>query len=217
MAGHNLSVINRARHGLAVKQRQERRALTSQRPRLGVKRQSFKSWLRERGRDYQADCWRYRNRAIPSALRSSPPAANLADAQTAYAVHRQEILRQQNVRSAALTAGMALFGKTWTAPPRSLSRQDAWVALLMRADGHSREAVTDAIWRSAPELRREEKRDWRRYATRTAAYAFGLAGDMALAKMPRMKPKPIETPPPPMESVQIEPEPQRKAPRLRMR
>jgi len=52
LAGHNLSVINRARHGLAVKQRQERRALTSQRPRLGVKRQSFKSWLRERGRDY---------------------------------------------------------------------------------------------------------------------------------------------------------------------
>jgi hypothetical protein len=153
----------------------------------------------------------------PSALRSSPPAANLADAQAAYAVHRQEILRQQNVRFAALTAGMALFGKTWTAPPRSLSRQDAWIALLMRADGHSRAAVLNAIWRSAPESRREENRDWQRYATRTAAYAFGLTGDMELAKMSRMKPKPIEAPPPPVESVQVEPEPQWEAPRLRMR
>jgi len=191
--------------------------LTSQRPRLGVKRQTFKSWLRERGRDYQADCWRYRNREFPTTSLPSPPAAKPTEAQAAYVTHLQEIQRQQNARFAALTAGMALFGKTWIAPPRSLSRQDSWIALLMRADGHSREAVMATIWRSAPKLREEEKRDWRRYATRTAAYAFGLAGDMELAKMPRMKPKPIEVPPPPVEAVQAESEPQREAPRLRMR
>ena len=75
----------------------------------------------------------------------------------------------------------------------------------------------DAIWRSAPEWRGEEKRDWRRYAARTAAYAFGLAGDMELAKMPRMEPKPIEAPSSPAESVQVEQEPQWEASRLRMR
>jgi hypothetical protein len=114
-------------------------------------------------------------------------------------------------------AGMALFGKVPSIPPESSSRQDSRIALFMRAEGHSREAVMDAIWRCAPELRREEKRDWRRYAARTAAYAFSLAGDMELAKMPRMKPKPIETLPPPMEFVQVEPEQQWETPRLRMR
>ena len=112
---------------------------------------------------------------------------------------------------------MALFGKKPSTLPQSLSRLDARIALLMRADGHEREAVIDAIRRCAPELREDEKRDWRRYATRTAAYAFGLAGDMELAKMPRMKPKPLEAPPPSVESVQAESEPQWEAPRLRMR
>jgi len=75
----------------------------------------------------------------------------------------------------------------------------------------------DKNWQSTPKQRKEEKRDWRRYATRTAAYAFGLAGDMELAKMPCMEPKPIETPPPPVEAVRPEPESHWEAPRLRMR
>ena len=216
-SGRSLSVINLARKFLAAMQREERRALTSQRPRLGLKRQNFKSWLRERGRDHQADCWRYRCRNIPSAPLPPLPAVNPTDAQAAYDTHRQEILQKQKARLAALTAGMALFGKTPSVPPQPLSRQDAQIALLMRADGHSKEAVMDAIWHCAPGLRREEKRDWRRYATRAAAYAFGLAGDMQLMKMPRMELKPTEAPLPPVDPVRVEPEPQREALRLRMR
>jgi hypothetical protein len=84
----------------------------------------------------------------------------------------------------------------------------------MRVEGHSRENVAEAIRLSAPELRGGEKRDWRRYAGRTANYAFGMAGDMELARMPRMEPKPLEPPPPP---ASHEHDPQREAPRLRMR
>ena len=77
----------------------------------------------------------------------------------------------------------------------------------MRADGHSRESVIKAIWRYAPEWRSDEKRDWRRYAARTAAYAFGFAGDEELAKLPRLERKLEEVPPPPVESVLMEQEP----------
>ena len=79
---------------------------------------------------------------------------------------------------------------------------------------HSRMPV---IRRCAPTLRREEKRDWQRYAARTAAYAFGLAGDMELARMPRVEQKPKEPQQPSVESVQVELEPQWEAPRFRMR
>ncbi|MCL2123715.1 MAG: relaxase/mobilization nuclease domain-containing protein [Desulfovibrionaceae bacterium] len=218
LPGHSLSVINHARHGLAMQQREERRALAASRPRSGLQRQSFKSWLKAHGRNQQADSWRYRNRPIPPAPSppSSPSITGQGEALAAYAVHR-EILHRQNARLAALAARMALFSKVPSTPPESSSRQDARIALLMRAEGHSREAVMDAICRCAQESRREEKRDWRRYAIRTAAYAFGLAGDMELAKMPRMEPKPIEAPSPPAEPVQVEPEPQWEAPRLRMR
>jgi hypothetical protein len=219
LAGNPLSVINRARHGLAVQQRKERRALAAERPRFGQRRQNFKAWLKAQGRNQQADSWRYRNRAfLPAPAPVAPPsAANPAEALAAYATHRQEILRQQNARLAWLTERMALFGKKPSPRSLALSRLDARIALLMRAEGHEQEVVIDAIRRCAPELRGDEKRDWRRYATRTAAYAFGLAGDMELAKMPRQRPNPIEVPPPPVEPVQAEPEPQWEAPRLRMR
>jgi hypothetical protein len=85
----------------------------------------------------------------------------------------------------------------------------------MRTDGHSREDVTEAIRHCAPEIRGEEKRDWRRYAVRTANYAFGMAGDMELAHMPRMAQRPVEPLPPP--PAPQEHDPKRETPRLRMR
>jgi hypothetical protein len=213
LAGNPLPVINRARHGLAVKQREERRAAAVPRPRSGRRRQSFKAWLRAHGRNQQADRWRYRNRPFSPAP-PPPPDTNTGEALAAYAAH-WEIQHKQNARIAALAAGMALFGKVLSPPPESSSRLDARVALFMRVEGHSRENVTEAIRLSAPEVRGGEKRDWRRYATRTANYAFGMAGDMELARMPRMEQRPVEPPPPPPDPH--EHDPQRETPRLRMR
>ena len=212
LAGKNLSVINHARHGLAVKQREERRALAVPRPRSGRRRQSFKAWLLAHGRNQQADRWRYRNRPFSPAP-PPPPGTNPGEALAAYAAH-WEIQRKQNARLIALAAGLALFGKVLSPPPESSSRLDAKVALLMRTDGHSREDVTEAIRHCAPEIRGEEKRDWRRYAVRTANYAFGMAGDMELAHMPRMAQRPVEPPLPPKRH---EDEAERESPRLRMR
>lgn len=213
LAGKTLAVINRARHGLAAQQRDERRKLAAPRPQSSRKRQSFKAWLRAHGRDRQADRWRYRNRPLPPAPSSTPPAAKPDEALAAYAAH-WEIHQQQNARRAALAAGMALFGRVLAPPPESSSRQDARIALLMRVEGHSREAVTEALRVYGSEWRDGEDRDWRRYAARTAGYAFGLAGDMELVHMPRMEAKPVEPPPPPKPS---EDEMQRETPRLRLR
>ena len=213
LAGKSLPVINHARHGLAVKQREERRALAVPRPRSGRRRQSFKAWLLAHGRNQQADRWRYRNRPFSPAP-PPPPGTNPGEALAAYAAH-WEIQRKQNARLIALAAGLALFGKVLSPPPESSSRLDAKVALLMRTDGHSREDVTEAIRHCAPEIRGEEKRDWRRYAVRTANYAFGMAGDMELAHMPRMAQRPVEPLPPP--PAPQEHDPKRETPRLRMR
>ena len=66
------------------------------------------------------------------------------------------------------------------------SRVDAMIALRMRATGHSSQAVTEVIRQCAPGIReKKEGRNWQRYAERTADYAFGMAGDVDLAKSER--------------------------------
>ncbi len=65
------------------------------------------------------------------------------------------------------------------------SRLDSMIALRMRATGHSPQAVMDAICQCAPSIRTKEGRDWQKYAERTANYAFGVAGDVALRKYER--------------------------------
>ena len=66
------------------------------------------------------------------------------------------------------------------------SRLDAMIALRLRANGHSLQAVAETIRQCAPSIRqgraKNEGRDWHRYAERTTAYAFGVAGDVDLAK-----------------------------------
>ena len=69
------------------------------------------------------------------------------------------------------------------------SRVDAMIAIRLRASGYSQEAVADTILQCGPVIRqtregrgKREARDWHRYAERTAAYAFGVAGDVALAR-----------------------------------
>lgn len=66
------------------------------------------------------------------------------------------------------------------------SRVDAMIALRLRVTGHSQQSVAEAVRQCAPTIReKNEGRDWLRYAERTAAYAFSVAGDVALAKNER--------------------------------
>lgn len=64
------------------------------------------------------------------------------------------------------------------------SRVDAMIALRMRANGHSPEAVLAAIRDCAPSIRTgmEKRRNWPAYAERTMNYAFGYAGDRDLQR-----------------------------------
>lgn len=68
------------------------------------------------------------------------------------------------------------------------SRVDAMIALRMRSNGHSRKEVAAAVRACAPTIREAQAgRDWQRYAERTADYAFGVAGDVDLAKNERYR------------------------------
>ena len=67
------------------------------------------------------------------------------------------------------------------------SRVDAMIALRMRANGHSPEAVLTAIRDCAPSIRTgtDKRRNWPAYAERTMNYAFGYAGDRDLQRNAR--------------------------------
>ncbi len=67
------------------------------------------------------------------------------------------------------------------------SRLDAMIAVRMRATGHSPQAIMDAIAECAPAIRTKEGRNWQQYAERTANYAFGVAGDIALQRYEKHK------------------------------
>lgn len=68
------------------------------------------------------------------------------------------------------------------------SRVDAMIALRLRSNGHSREAVAETIRACAPTIRDSQAgRNWQRYAERTADYAFGPAGDRDLERNERYR------------------------------
>lgn len=68
------------------------------------------------------------------------------------------------------------------------SRVDAMIALRLRSNGHSREAVAETIRACAPTIRETQTgRNWQRYAERTAGYAFGSAGDRDLERNARYR------------------------------
>ncbi len=68
------------------------------------------------------------------------------------------------------------------------SRVDAMIALRLRSNGHSREAVEETIRACAPTIREKQTgRNWQRYAERTADYAFGPAGDRDLVRNERYR------------------------------
>lgn len=66
------------------------------------------------------------------------------------------------------------------------SRVDAMIAVRMRATGHTQQAVETVLRHCAPLIRQKsEERDWVRYAQRTAAYAFGDAGQRQAEELKR--------------------------------
>jgi hypothetical protein len=179
LAGRGFAALNIARKRLSARHKAELRRLRQETKipeRVVTPR--FENWLRARGLTRQADLWRYKNRAMPKII-AAPPKPK-TDSFAVYAAC-WDILHKKNLRLAALTAGMALLGKISEAHPEALSRLDARTALLMRAQGHSREDIVEALRRHALETR-EERRDWARYAERAVAYAFSAAGDVALAQ-----------------------------------
>lgn len=68
-------------------------------------------------------------------------------------------------------------------PLADLSRVDSMIAVRLRATGHSPQEIAEAISQCAPTIREKgQKRDWARYAERTACYAFGAGRDMVIGK-----------------------------------
>lgn len=99
----------------------------------------------------------------PSQSRTEAPAAPLSQSHErsakAYARHYRDVVQRQ-------------AGKV-----TDLSRVDAMIAVRMRATGHTQQQVESALRLCAPMMHpKTETRDWSNYAQRTAAYAFGAAG-----------------------------------------
>jgi len=168
------SILNLTRHLLKLQQRKEIQRLRRKikRPRPG--KQRFEDWLRNCDLGYQADQWRYRHtlETLPSEFHGTPTviAAPQREPLASYIGHRRAMLK--------------------AAPAAKPDRLNAYVALQMRKEGFSREAVADTIFQCTPEDQPgQPERNWRRYAERITAYAFGIAGDMVLARGAAVKEK----------------------------
>ena len=84
----------------------------------------------------------------------------------------------------------------------------ASIALQLRKAGFTREVVEETLIQCAPQAWPEPiDRDWRRYAQRTAACAFGMEGDICLARGLAARAKRQE-----QEKAETQPRPQGKAP-----
>ena len=67
------------------------------------------------------------------------------------------------------------------------SRLDAHVAVRLRVAGYRRDAIAQAIREAAPMQRPNERRDWDRYAQRTADFAFSLPGSELAGHLARQR------------------------------
>ena len=199
---HPRCILNIARHFLKLQQREEMRRLRRKNgkpPSPG--KQRFEDWLRDHGLDYQADRWRYRDtlETLPLEFRGAPSvvATPKREPFASFVAHKQAMCK--------------------AVPDAEPDRLNAYVALQMRAEGFSQAVVTDAIFHCASaEQPGQSDRNWRRYAERVTAYAFGIAGDMALARAATEKEKERQAQHQQMAEVRQH-DAALEAPRLRMR
>lgn len=201
--GHPRCVLNIARHFLKVQQREEMRRLrhkTKKPSRLGQPR--FEDWLRDRGWNYKADRWRYRNalETLPLEFRGAP---------TVMATPKREPLASYTAHKRAMLKAV---------PDAEPDRMIAYIALQMRQEGFPREVVEDTIYQCAPEDRPEQpERNWRRYAERMVTCIFGVEGDLRLARGSAAREKQRQEQAQVQEAEQQQEEQRPKPPRLRMR
>ena len=156
------------------------------------RRPRFEDWLRKRGLDYQAERWRYRRalETLPKEFRGAPTvlATPTREPHAAYAAYMRQILKD--------------------VPDSTPDRLNASIALQLRKAGFTREVVEETLIQCAPQAWPEPiDRDWRRYAQRTAACAFGMEGDICLARGLAARAKRQE-----QEKAETQPRPQGKAP-----
>ena len=184
-------ILNIARHFLKLQQQEELRQLRWRMSKVkSTRRLRFEDWLRKRGKDYQAERWRYHEtlEALPKDFRGAPTvlATPTREPHTAYATYMRQILKD--------------------VPGATPDRLNASIALQMRKAGFTREVVEDTLFQCAPQTWPEPiDRDWRRYAQRMMVYAFSIEGDTSVArelaakagKLP--KPEMAETQPRPQE------------------
>ncbi|MBD5416846.1 MAG: hypothetical protein HDR50_04135 [Desulfovibrio sp.] len=115
----------------------------------------------------------------------------------ALATAQQQRERQANLLPSIAAQGTAslqqAYFKHWVDIREHLtiedfSRVDAMIALRLRSNGHTQPEVEETIRACAPAIReRRAGRNWQRYAERTAAYAFGYAGDRDMERNTRYR------------------------------
>lgn len=165
---HPRCILNIVRHFLKLQQQEELPQLRRRISKVkSARRLRFEDWLRKRGKDYQADRWRYRSalEALPEDFRGAPTVLTTPTREpyVAYAAYMRQILKD--------------------VPDTTPDRLNASIALQMRKVGFTREVVEDTLFQCAPQTWSEPiERDWRRYAQRTTACAFGMEGDIRLAR-----------------------------------
>ncbi|WP_165076943.1 MULTISPECIES: TraI/MobA(P) family conjugative relaxase [unclassified Desulfovibrio] len=115
----------------------------------------------------------------------------------AFTTAQQQRERQANLLPSLAAQGTAslqqAYFKHWEdirehITIEDFSRVDAMIALRLRSNGHTQPEVEETIRACAPAIReRRAGRNWQRYAERTAAYAFGYAGDREMERNTRYR------------------------------
>jgi hypothetical protein len=161
LARHGIHILNIARHFLMVKQREELARLRADQPKPSKPLSIFKRWLGERN-PWLAALWKLRRRVLYGMNVKPFQFPKIGDMASPYSSYRE------------------IMAKRF---PEKMdeSRLDAAVALRMRLAGYTRTEVANEMYRKARPLRKEESRDWKKYARRAVWYAFGVAGDIDIA------------------------------------